>query len=267
MMLHGTTSTTFESEQQKNPSTHDFFSSFDFIFDLNALSGKEKIDVLASLAFNYENVRTNPDWSLQLSSVRNEITDATIKTFEFLQDIFNNYDSSVEHFTISFHKPGVSGINPHTTLKYKSDEIEGTFIDVDRRDPQSVIDAIASITYYMQKHNAFVIVKEGLRSQQLHTLVMCFDQRKIYEPDIIQSLSLTSTSANRIANKFLSSYSKTHYVNWINQYNGIFNTGNIFPLYLFHDVNEGNKLAQLIVDSLSIYLGVGSQILELQKPW
>jgi len=266
MFLHGTTSTSFES---KEGSSHNFFNSFDFTFDLNsAFNKKELVDVLASTVFHYESIYSDtapnyrPAWSLRLNSIRSEVRDTTIKTFTFLQGIFNNYDPNVKHFSISFHKPGVGGINlqSHLSLKisskYKSEEIEGTHIDVDRSDPQSVIDAIASITYYMQKYNAFVIVKEGMKDQNLNSLVICFDQRKVYQPDFIQTIV-----ADKIANKFLSSYSEVHYNNWVNQYDQIFNIGNIYPLYLFHDVD---KLPQLIVDSLRIYLGVNSQLVELQ---
>lgn len=271
MIKHGTTSTSFESRGQSS-STHSFFSSFDFTFDLNiAFNKKEMIDVLASVMFHYRNTYSDADpiyrpaWSLRLNSIRNEVKDTTIKTFTFLQDVFNNYDPSVTHFSISFHKPGVSGIHTITTLnrripsRYRSEEIEGTYIDVDRSNPQSVIDAIASITYYMQKYNAFVIIREGTKDQRLNPLVMCFDQRKIYRPDIIQSI----VAGIEIPNKFLSSYSKANYKNWVNQYDRIFNVGNIYPLYLFHDVNDDNKLAQLIVDSLRIYLGVNSQLIKL----
>jgi len=271
MILHGITTTIFESTLQVRPSTHKFFSSFDFVFDLNAFSGKEMIDVLASVMFSYHNTHSDTDlsykpaWSLRLSSIRNDIKDTTIKTFEFLQGVFNNYDPSVKHFSISFHRPGVSGISRQTTLntripsKYRSEEIEGTYIDVDRSDPQSVIDAIASITYYMQKYNAFVMVKEGLHLQHSNSLVMCFDQRKIYRPDIVQTI----LSPSKLSNKFLSSYSEAHYKNWATLYNdNIYNAANTYPLYLFHDVN---KLPQLIVDSLRIYLGVNSQIIKLQQ--
>ncbi len=275
MFRYGTTSAIFESKGQE-PRTHDFFGSFKFTFDLNrAFSKEELIDVLASTMFYYDSTWSDADhnpnyrhaWSLSLNSIRNEVKDTTIKTFEFLQDIFNNYDPNVKHFSIYFHKSGVSGINQQSNLnnkiplKYRSDEIKGTYIDVDRSDPQSVINAIASITYYIQKFNAFVMVKEGTRGQKLNSLVMCFDQRKIYQPDVIQSI----LSSLKIPNKFLSSYSKAHYNNWISQYNQIFNIGNIYPLYLFHDVNDNNKLAQLIIDSLRIYLGVNSQIIKLQQ--
>ena len=271
LFFHGTTSTIFKSRGQQSSSTHTFFSSFKFTFDLNsAFNRKELVDVLASVAFHYLTTysetapRYKPAWSLRLNSIRSEVKDTTIKTFVFLQDVFNNYDPSVKHFSIFFHKPGVSGINLITTLKnrvpsgYKSDEIEGTYIDVDRSNPQSVIDAIASIAYYMQKYNAFVIVKEGLKAQNLNSLVICFDQRKIYRPDVIQSI----VAGNEIATKYLSTYSTAHYNNWINQYDQIFNIGNIYPLYLFHDID---KLPQLVVDSLRIYLGVNSRLVELQQ--
>jgi hypothetical protein len=273
MLYRGTTSTIFESRGQWG-STHNFFSWFKLTFNLNsAFNKKELVDVSASAMFHYYAMyseaapRYKPAWSLRLDSIRSEVKDTTIKTFTFLRDVFNNYDPSMTHFSIYFHKPGVSGINDKTTLKnripssYNFGEIEGTYIDVDRSDPQSIIDAIASITYYMQKYNAFVIIKEGSKSQNLNSLVMCFDQRKIYRPDIIQSIV---ASSGRIPNKYLSSYSEAHYNNWINQYDQIFNIGNIYPLYLFHDINDDNKLAQLIVDSLGIFLGVNSRIIKLQ---
>ena len=270
MIINGINSENFESRGQVS-STHAFFSSFDFVFDLkHAFNDKQMIDVSASLMFYYFNTYSpaatnfNPAWSLRLNSIKSEIREATIKTFTFLQDIFTNYDPNVKHFSIFFHKQGVSGLTRQTTLhnkirsKYMSDEIEGTYIDVDRSNPQSVSDAIASIVYYMQKYNAFVMVKEGLHNQRSDSLVMCFDQRKIYRPDILQPISATV----RISNKFLSSYSEVHYNDWINQYNGIFNAANTYPLYLFHDVDG---LPQLIVDSLRIYLNINSRIIKLQE--
>ena len=270
MIRKGTTSAIFEGKAKD--SSHNFFSSSDsnLIFNLNGISGNEIIDIIMSLTFNHrstiETDATNyrSDWSLSLSSVRSEIKDATIKTFGFLQDIFNNYDPTVKHFSIYFHKPSTSGINHHTNLNdrisgsYTSEEIEGTFIDVDRSDPQSVIDAIASTVFYMLKYNAFVLVKEGLKSQVSNTVVMCFDQRKIYRPDILKTIF---ASGVQISNKFLSPYSETQYNNWASQYDGkIFSAGNIYPLYLFHDVSD---LPQLIVDNLRIFLRTKAQIIKL----
>ncbi len=57
-------------------------------------------------------------------------------------------------------------------------------------------------------------------------------------------------------------FSNADYNNWVNKYDQIINIGNIYPLYLFHDVD---KLPQLIVDSLKTYLGVSSQLIKLQQ--
>ncbi len=97
------------------------------------------------------------------------LSEPIIQTYNLLENLFDNYPANVRYFSVFFHRSSPSGIhynsNLHDRIGTSFDdslgELEGTFFDIDRNDPQSVADAIASIIYYMVKFNSLTIIKEG----------------------------------------------------------------------------------------------------------
>ena len=251
------------------PQSHEFMGQFELIFDLLQFTQEELLEITITTLFGFystleSSIRFRPAWSLLLDSVFSSLRDPILKTFDFVKNIFDSYPSSSSHFSIYFHKFSVSGINDRSNLKhviidkYKKDEIKGTHITVDRQNPQSVLDAITSIIFYMKKYNALCIIKDGRHRDSNANVVAIFDETTLYRPEFIQSFSEDRTID--LARYSLTGYSEQYYQSWTDSYSGISTISNIFPIYRFQDADTfGRRLVSL----LAVYRKSNAKIIKL----
>lgn len=136
------------------PQSHEFMGNFKLIFDLLQFTKEELLEITITTLFGFystleaSDTRFRPAWRLLLESIWPSLKDPILKTYDFIKNIFDSYPTNTRRFSIYFHKFSVSGINTRSHLKdtivdrYRTDEIEGTHIEVDRDNIQSMLNAL-----------------------------------------------------------------------------------------------------------------------------
>ncbi|MFX0138069.1 MAG: hypothetical protein ACFFDN_30785, partial [Candidatus Hodarchaeota archaeon] len=252
--------------------SNEFMKNFRLPFVVNQYFNKKDIlEVEPSLLFTYMTTfdpnhprgEYRPAWSLSIESVLPVIKKSAIRIFDLLRRVIFNYPDGTGYMTFYFHRPSLSGINTESVLKQSikknRDELDGTFITIDKQDSQSILDGVLSAVYYMKKYNAFVILKEGTRMDTTGKTAMCFNELKLYGPEYI--VSFLDNPNKELSQTPLSTHSALNYAKWAAKFDEISVLESIHPIYLFHDSqNFGKRL----VDLIYLYRGIQCRIIQLQ---